>query len=328
MKKFILLIPFLFLFIGCSSKQYFEPKSTQGRAINTINIGSKIVSFNKDVANLQDGRYITKNGISKEKFKNDFSVLNEQDGVVIASDKSSTIAIKQNNEIKLFNLENPVVGASIQGNKLAVIFWDNSIALYDILTKKFIYKEYLNSSLANDIRIANPKFLKDIVLFPSLDGKLVAVGLEKNEKIKDILVDAGTEFNNLIHLEVLDNMLIGATKNKIISIGSGFSELKEYEIVDIIINNGIIYLATLDGQIISLNSKLEVLKSKKYKFAKIVGLCASNDYIYILESTGYLIKLKNDFSGDTVYTHSIYSSDKIFSNANNIVVGDTIFSIK
>jgi hypothetical protein len=45
--------------------------------------------------------------------------------------------------------------------------------LIDINTDKTLFKEYLPLSLANDTRISNPLFMGNLILFPSLNGKVI-----------------------------------------------------------------------------------------------------------------------------------------------------------
>lgn len=322
MKHLLLLVGFLILISGCSSKKYYEPKESKS-GFPSKTIESSITKFNKDFANTKEGQFVGKQGFVNIKIKDGLRVINADDKAILAIDTNSSLSIIKDNVYQSFYLEHQVIGATLKDNLLAVIFSDNSIAIYDTNTKKFTFKEYLTAPLACDDRISNPKFMTDIVLFPVLDGKIVVVGLDKNEKVRDILVDPEGQFNNIIYINTIDNMLIAATRNKIISIGAGNFVNKELEIVDVVSNDNKIFVATLDGQVISFNSKLEKIHSSKHKYAKIVGLAATSENVYALESQGYLIKSKKDFSNHEIYSVSIYDSDKIFSNDSNIIIGDT-----
>lgn len=321
--KNILLFAFLaFLISGCSSKKYFEPQKS-----NSYNqkksLESQVKSFNKDIANLENNKFLTLDKISAKPFKEGFRVINANSDIAIGVDEKSNVAICQNEKCEIINLQAPVIAASTKDNLLAVIFWDNSIAIYDLKEKKFSFKESLKAPLACDNRIANPKFMTDLVLFPSLDGKVVVVNLTKFEKIRDILVDTDGQFNNVFFIEALDEMLIASTRNAIASLGAGNFEIKKYNISEAITDEKNIFIATIDGEIVSLDAKLNVKNSKKLKYAKIIGLAQKGDFLYALESQGYIIKIKKDFSSEEVFDAKISNSDKIFSNKNMIIVGDT-----
>ena len=45
----------------------------------------------------------------------------------------------------------------------------------DMSTNKTLFKEYLTISLANDTRITNPYFMNGLILFPTLNGRVLIV---------------------------------------------------------------------------------------------------------------------------------------------------------
>ena len=64
--------------------------------------------------------------------------------------------------------------------------------------KKIVFKEYYKESIANDIRITNPLFMNNLILFPTLDGKVIVVSKEDKKAVKTIVVDPDSTFNNII----------------------------------------------------------------------------------------------------------------------------------
>lgn len=321
-KNLLFLLITTVFFVGCSGKKYYEPaKSSYFDKKQTIE--SSIEYFNNDVANLNNKKFIYANLISKEAIKEGFKVLNVNDSKILASDNTKNIMICEDSKCETFDVGNPVVAASIKNNILALVFWDNSIALFDINNKKFTFREYAKSALACDIRIANPKFMTDIVLFPMLDGKIAVVNSQKNEKLRDILVDIDGEFNNVFYIDSVSEVLVASTRNSIVSLSSGTFNIKPYEISEIITDQKNIWITTLDGKIMKLDLSLNEVKSSKFKYAKFVALSQKDDFIYALESNGYLIKIKKDFSSEEVFSLSLDKKDKIFSNKNTIITGDT-----
>ncbi len=319
MKHFLILLTTLFILTGCGSKKYFEPEDVKNSlSIEESTLSSSIKSMNREGATLEDGTIITRDGISKFKLPENFNFLNVSNtGKVLATNYKDTLLIG-NEELKL---ENIVVAASLKDNKLALVYSNNSIELLDIDTKKTLFKEYLTISLANDTRIANPHFMGNLILFPTLNGKIIIVSSKTNESVKNISVDLDSEFNNIIFLTVIQNKqtLIAASANKIVTISTKNILSKDYEIRDIITNGENIYLATIDGRLVKLNLALEELESKKFKYSKIHAL-AYTDSLYAIESQSFLIRLNEDFTNDKVYNFDFDNEERL------IVIGNKIYT--
>lgn len=324
MKYILVSVLSLFLFTACSSKKYFEPEDTSDNLnVKEENISSSIKSMNRIGATLENGKIITVNGVSEFELPEDFDFLNtSKDGKVLATNYKDKILVG-NDEIKVKDV---VVAASLKDNKLALIYSNNSIELIDINTQKTLFKEYLSVSLANDTRIANPHFMGNLVLFPTLNGKVIIVSLLSNQSVKNIAVDPQGQFNNIIYLNVIQSnqTLIAATPNKIVSISTKEILSKEYELRDIIIDEENVYIATIDGQIIKLTSQLEEVAKKKYKYSKIHAL-AFTDSLYAIESQGFIINIDKEFKNDTVYEFSFDNEEKLIVIDNKIYSdGDSI----
>lgn len=315
MKQLLLLISLVFLFTACSTKEYYEPENTLGSyESNKAKLNADIISMNKDGATLENGEIITKRGLSKFKLPKDFVFLNISDNKVISSNYKDTVLV-DDKEIKVGAV---VVAATLKENKLALLFSDNSIQLYDLDSEKILLKEYFSHSFVNDTRIANPHFMSNIVLFPTLDGKIIIVSTANNKVVKNIVVDAKGQFNNIIFLDVINDTLVAATANKVISVGDGVLNIKDYNIRDIIAKDTDIYIATIDGQIIKTDISLNIQDRRKYRFAKVYAL-AFGSSLYALESQGYLIKISDDFKSEKIYDFSFDNEQKV------IAIDDTIY---
>ena len=248
MKYLLISLTALFLFTGCSNKKYFEPEDVNDELkVEKKDLSDTIKSMNRIGATLEDGTVITQYGVSKFKLPENFDFINlTNEGDVIATNNKDSVLIGKNEIL----VKNVVVAAALKDEKLALVYSDNSIELVDINTKKTLYKEYLQSSLANDSRITNPYFMGNLILFPTLNGKVIIVSSLNNESVKNIAVDPKGQFNNVIFLDVLKDSqtLITATPNKIVSISTKEILAKEYEIRDVIINGEFVYVATIDGE--------------------------------------------------------------------------------
>ena len=315
MKNLLFLSALIFVLAGCAGKEFYEVEDTVGDYDNTkASLNGDIVSINKDGATLDSGEIITKRGVSKFKIPEGYTFLNISDDVVISSNYKDKVLLDK----KEIEVGGVVVAATLKGNKLALLFSNNSIQLYDTDSEKVTLKEYFTHSFVNDTRIANPYFMSNIILFPTLDGKIVVISEASNQVIRNIVVDADGQFNNIIFLDVINDTLVAATGNKVISVGDGVLNLKDYNIRDIITKDETIYIATVDGQIIKTDISLNIIDRRKYKYAKFYAL-AYGTSLYALESQGYLINIANDFKSDTIYDFSFDNEKKV------IALGDTIY---
>ena len=317
MRYFLISLSAIFLFTACSGKKYFEPEDVSSNIeLNKESMSSSITSMNKIGATLEDKRVITGDGISSFELPENFDFLNiSADGKIIATNYINKILIGTEER----TVKDVVVAASLKDNKLALVYSSNTIELIDIKTNKTLFKEYLPVSLANDTRIANPHFMGNLILFPTLNGKVIIVSSLNNESVKNIAVDPDNEFNNIISLNVIESTqtLIVASPNKVVSISPKEVLSKEYDVRDIVINKENVYIATVDGHIIKLTANLEEVAKKKYKYAKIHTL-AFTDSLYAVESQGFLINIKEDFSQDTIYNFSFDNEERMIGIGNKI----------
>ena len=317
MKYILISLSALFLFTACSGKKYFEPEDVSSKIeLNKESMSSSIISMNKIGATLEDGEIVNEKGISSFKLPENFNFLNvSSDGKVIATNYINKILIGDKERIT----KDVVVAASLKDNKLALIYSNDTLELIDINTNKTLFKDYQPISLANDTRITNPHFMGNLILFPTLNGKVIIVSALNNEVVKTISVDPDKEFNNIISLNVIESTqtLIVASPNKIVSISPKEVISKDYEVRDLIIKNDDIYLATIDGQIIKLNANLVEVAKKKYKYAKIHALAYSNS-LYAVESQGFLINLNQDLSDDKIYKFSFDNEERMIAIGNKI----------
>jgi len=317
---------FLLIFTGCSSKQYFEPEDTYTYKGTTLDLSSAIIDLNSNGATLEDKSFISKEGIlsnSKENYK----FLNFSDNTIISADSSATIYLKNEQLDESFSFDKNIISASKNKNLLAFGSIDNSITLYDIQTKKTIFKEYSKHSSVNNIKIANPIFLNTVVLYPTLDGKVIILDLKTNTVVKTINIDPSSDINNIIFLKEVNNTLIAATSKKLFSFVNGKVNIKELDVQNVIIDKQNIYVATLDGEIIKYDFFLTKIDSKKFRFAKINALSFGTN-LYALESQGFLIRISEDFKTVKIFDFSFDEKEKVIDIDNKIYFEDEYIIVK
>ncbi|GGD31127.1 hypothetical protein GCM10012288_01410 [Malaciobacter pacificus] len=321
MKYLLFALSFILVLTGCSSKKYFEPEDTEGDLkVQTESIPYDIKSMNRVGATLENGQVITKDGLSEFKLPENFDFLNvSEDGKVIATNNKDKILIGEEE----LTIGDVVIAASLKDDRLALIYSNNTIELIDMVNNKTLFKEYQPISLANDTRVTNPHFMGNLVLFPTLNGKVIIVSKASNEAVKNISVDPDGKFNNIIFLDVIQSLqtLIVATPNKIVSISPKEILAKDYELRDILVNKEDVFIATIDGQIIKLSPYLEEVSKSKYKYSKIHSLAYTNS-LYAIESQGYIINISDDFTSKKVYDFDFDNEERL------IVLGNKVYNNK
>lgn len=60
----------------------------------------------------------------------------------------------------------------------------------------------------------------NLILFPSLNGRVIIVSSVNNEAVRNISVDPDSQFNNIIYIGVIESnqTLIVASPNRVVSI--------------------------------------------------------------------------------------------------------------
>ena len=326
MKIFFLSALFIFIFTGCANKKYFEPEQTDGSLdAKEIITPSFISSINAKGATLDNFMVLDEVGITQNKLPNGFYFLNNIDGHIIAASKSKELLFVDTN-ITLEFKEN-VVSASFKDDILALVFANNSIGLYDIKNKIFKLKKYFNHSFLNDTRIAMPIFLNKIILFPTLDGQVIVVDKGSNKVVKTLSIDAKNEVKNIILLEVIDNIMIAASPSKIIVLNQGNIKTKEFFIQSYFLDDKFIYIASLDGTIYKFDLTLNMIAKKKFKFAKFQAL-ALGEYLYAIESQGFIVRLSKDFKQSNVYKFPFEEDEKMFVSKNKLYLENKLLILK
>lgn len=254
---------------------------------------------------------------------------------------SGTCPIKEENsactqeQIKL-KTQGCAISASLKGNLLAFVTTDNTshiislesstdFANVDLVKEESADKDFENSGensesyksvfsqkgsavLAVNQLIAAPLFLDSVVVFPTLDGRILVVSLQNYETQRNIIVSSEKFFNNIIYLQGDDVCIFAATPKKLISIVSGQQFSYQEDIKDITFANGYLYALTLEGKIAQLDHTLREVNTKKFEYASLEGMSVANNALYTYEKNGSFIialDLKN-------FSHKVYQAQDTF----------------
>jgi len=317
MKFYISLLSIVFIFLGCSSKQYYEPQDvTYLFPIEQHTTNSYIKDVEQTGATLDNNSIIDNIGISKFKIPNGYRFLNKSQNHILLTNEHYQLHVLDTNET--FTFKTNIIAATLKDNLLALVFTNNSIGLYDIVKKEFKLKEYFQPSVLNDARIAMPMFLDDLILYPTLDGKIVVVNKKLNTITKKINIDVKDDIKNIIFLNAIDNILVVATPNKIITLGDGNFHNKEFFIQNMLVSGKYIYVAALDGTVYKFDTSLKVIAKNKFKFAKLQAIAKSDKFVYLIETQGYLLKLDDKLNLKATYSFIFENDERVFVNKNKI----------
>ncbi|HEX5624284.1 MAG TPA: hypothetical protein VFX57_07585, partial [Sulfuricurvum sp.] len=171
-----------------------------------------------------------------------------------------------------------------------------------------------------------PYFLKDLVLFLGLDGKVVIVNVATKQLLRSIIVSSEEYFNNVTYLNVIDNNMVASTGNTLLALSQKESREK-YEIRDIAYTNEGIWITTKQGEVIALSPSLQFKGKQKFPFAHFVGISVQNDRVYVLEQEGYMIALTKNLLSYDIYDIDM-DHDKVFVGDGQFYFDDRYITVK
>lgn len=279
------------LFSACSTKEVFEPKELSYEWDLYEDAEETILDTSSNIALLEDDKILTKKGIIDFNISEEDRLISQSDGLIISASidgKMNLVSEDNSSEPRHIDLKKTVAGASVDGNTLAILFADNEIALYDMQSDKFMFREQGSKFSAVDSRVVNPFFMRGLALFATLDGKIIFVNTELNKRLRTVIVSSADNFNNVISLGLVDNKIIAATGYEILAMAKKEIRAK-YEIRDILLDKDTIFITTKQGEVISLTPELQVNLKVKFPFAHFYAMTSDEDNLYILEKEGYMI---------------------------------------
>jgi len=287
-----------------------------------------IVDTSDNVALLENRKVLSKNGELNVTVAKDQRVISLSDKRVISASIDGNVTITSIDNAKQIhmNLKKTIAGASVKDKLLAVLFANDDIALYNTDTKEILFKEQGGKVIAENMRIVNPYFLNDLVIFPTLDGKVIIVNAKLKKRLRTVIVSSDDYFNNIIYFNIADNKIIAASSYKLLAMAQ--KELrKKYEIRNIVFDGKLIYITTKQGEIIALTPDLQVDSKIKLPFAHFLGMISHKGKLYILEKEGYMIVVDKKTFAYTVHEVDI-DDGFVFVGKNLFYVDDEKIAIE
>lgn len=324
MRKEILLLSIasLFLMTSCGSKQYFAPEKTYGASSSSAGV---IRSFTRAGATLEDGRVLTKKGLSTLSVEKGFDFINAtMGGMITANKKGDAELTLKNGSTKSVKFGKALVAGTIIKNRLVYLLQDNSFGVYDISMAKIVYNNKAEKVFSIDTRIANPYQIDNLVVVPTLSGKLSILDLSTLKLSKEIYVSTQSTLNNIIFLNRMGNTLIAATPHRVISYSNKGKREFDKAISEVIISGNSLFVFAKDGQVSQLDESMKVLNEKKFRFAHFSIASIVNDKIYAMDKQGLLVVSNKELTKDKVYDlpevegYSFVSGGKLYYDGKAI----------
>ncbi|MDR1284915.1 MAG: PQQ-like beta-propeller repeat protein [Campylobacteraceae bacterium] len=329
--SFIFVTACILFMSGCGTKrQYFEPKNLDGNARFDGSLSSGIKEVAKDGASLKNGTVITREGNEVNiNLEDGYSFLGEFDGKFITVSHYGLLHVKNNEGKLIYNKDigAMVASASIDEDTLAVITSDNSLSVIDTSSDTTIFQKKFDSMPSLDSRIAAPYFLGSLVIFPTLDGKLVIVDRNNGSLIRSVVVSAERDFNNVIFLDVVEDRMFAATAKRIISISPTNINYVDESIKDVILMNDRVFTFGKNGKVTLMDLDLKVLNEQEFSFS-IFSAVAAKEKLYIIEKRGYLIKSDLDLKNFEVFELPFSIDDFLFVANDKIYYGDSFYTLE
>jgi len=302
--NFFLALSSLLVFSACNSKQYFEPENTYPATHVSYSYGGDVVDLSRNGATLSSGKYIGKAGITNISLGKGYRFLNENNTYVLATNPQGSLKIiaKSTNTVsRLVAFNTPIVSATMRGDVVAYILNNNTFGIYRMNEDKKMLETRSEQIFAIDTRSASPLFVENLVVMPMLDGKIVIVSISNPRNAKVVYISNDKAFNNVIHLSRVNNTMVAATPQRLITLGNVGQLEYRANISEVVVAYNMIYIFAKDGSVIALNHKLEVVGKKKFKFAHYAVATAFDNKVYALDQQGSLIILNSMLTQSKIY---------------------------
>lgn len=330
MKRIYLIIFCLIFICGCETKrQYFEPAQVDGTLTFNADLRDKIVDWNLNSAKLSKGIIDKNKGVIPFKLEKNYSLLNYQDGEFVVADNDGNLKIfnESQEEIYAYKFDFAVASVSLEGDDLALVLADNSIVLANrSLGIKFM--QGFTHSPAQDNRVAAPIFLEQLIVYPTLDGRLIIFSKDTQKILKEIVISASDFFNNVFHLSVYADKMIAATSSKIIVVSPQKTFYLDAQIRDVVVNESHIFILCKDGNIIKTDFNLNKILEKKFDFAIFNKAQIYGGFLYIFEKKGYLIKSDLNFENIQIFKLENISNKMSFMSGGKFYYDNKILDLQ
>ena len=325
--SFILLVSIFFS--GCATKEVFEPQEVKDDWEHYGDTDFSIENIAPNVALVEDNKVMINGKEVDITIPEDNRLLGFSDGWVLSSNIDGNLTIQSTDDTSLyenFELKKTIATASVKGDTIAVLLTNNEMILFSMLKNKIIMREKGDAPVVINSKVVEPKFQDNLVVFSTLDGKIVIINKETKKKLRTVIVSSEDHFNNVIYYNMVDNKIIASTGYKILSLAKKEHRVR-HDIRTVVDDGRNIYIATKQGEIISLTPDLQQNKKVKFPFAHFLGMIVHNDKLYALEKEGYIIELSKDLLEYDIYDVDV-EDGYIFVAGKKFYIDDEYISVE
>ncbi len=311
MKKSAYIIFLAVVINGCSSidTQKFIPdflKSSAGHNVSayTYKLNKKAINVTRDGVTFSDGSYITPKGEGDIILPKGYYFIHQSGGRVLAANRFGDMIVLKSNgeELSHVKLDAPLVSGATYSGGVVYLLQGNKFGLYDPFNHKITYQKELKGGSIIDNRLANPLIAKNVIVLPTLDGKLILISRIKPSEPGVIAIGKTKNYGNIIFLKPLNNDIVAATVSNITLITPHGKKEYNAKVADIAIKNGIIYLLTRDGKVQKFDSQLNLLASRQYQNADYATIAVLDGKIYAYAKNGSLVVMDDNLNNYKVYS--------------------------
>lgn len=316
-------------FTACSSRETFKPNNVVGDWEKVGDTEFTISNIAPNAAVVEDKKVLVSDKVSNITIPDGHTLLGYSDGWIMSTNIVGDLTLQHADDFaRLYNfkLKSTIATASVKDDILAVLFSNNEMALYSISKKELLLKEEGDAPLAVNYKIIEPYFRDDLVMFSTLDGKVVIISTQRKKKFRTSIVSTEDNFNNVIYFNLVDNKIIAATGHKVLSLSDKEVRAK-YDIRGAVDDGRNVFLATKQGEIISLSSDLQQNAKLKFPFAHFLGMIFNNGKLYALEKAGYIIEMSRDLLEYSVYDAD-FDNGYVYINGKTFYIDDEFISVE
>lgn len=333
--KIFSVILLVLVFIGCDAQKNFSAKDINKPISGKIDFNGKlekqIMHTNRISATLKNNKAII--GKKEIQLESNQNILFYNKEIMLVNDSCKDLKIiplDNANSSKQVTIETNkcIVSASLRDNLVAFVLGDNSLLLYDLDKKDYIYKNKSDNIYAITNKNANPIFSKDDVIFPTLDGRLFLYDYKAKKLKKTIIVGNDKFLNNISYMKLENNTLVASTDKRIFVAIDDNTFAEDIELRDMYFDGKFIFALSLDGRIIKFDATLFALKTIKLPFGQLSAIVIKDNYLYTLEkSSHFLVKVDiNNFDYE-LFKLKVKKNHSVFYNQNNIYVQDRFLDL-
>jgi WD40 repeat protein len=331
MKKINLTLALILITLlsGCSQKKYFEPDEVHGEVEASASLPHTIIDTTQSGATLEEGFIVTTNNLQTAKVLEGYTLISADNNWLISTKPEGDLMItplQSNHKVYEFKMHTRAASASIHENLLAVVFANNTIALYNLESKELLFKQTNETSVALDAKISSPSFLDDLVIFPTLNGQLVIVQVPSYQVVKTIAISSNDYFNNVIYATIEGNVIVAATPHQLFTLNN-IEFRKKMQIRDLRLTPEGILVALKDGTIALYDPSLSLIKKINLPFAHYLGVIDTTTHFYLLEKQGFLVELTKDLSSYKLYEVDIPKEGYAFTSKDSFFINEAILKV-